>query len=415
MTQLVSPSDALIALSDYILDAVDELRQVQYKKKGRTYRFVNNTFQRVRQQDKHLIIDPDYLNQDIGLLSAFTILYNINNGEILSEFPDLCVTILSMARQLERNKWYENENSCVVNIRHASYDPRDLKDLADEYIEMHPITDDHIKYGINLMYAAKLNFLHTDHHIGTKLEGLYMRQFIEGYFGEEALNSPDVLIALKSCVHWGNIKGMLYKLGIPNIDISSELVENFSTFPEPDENLKLNVYQRYPSGTSKYSLIRKSLDILCEWKYSKLIPLPQDLDLDWIYQLCYDIETNPIRYHLRSKTKRLSIDPVNLGDLNTKYSAKIKQVLSIIAIIINIFQETGADFLLQNSKLNNFGPELINSHKQYHDKLIKLRDQIESYEDKEWNSEDIVIRLDSGDSNNSLYHRITETKGGSYC
>ncbi|EGW30162.1 uncharacterized protein SPAPADRAFT_63769 [Spathaspora passalidarum NRRL Y-27907] len=414
MTQLVSTSDALVTLADHILDSIDDLHQVQYKKKGRTYRFVNHTFQRVRQQDKHLIIDPDNLDEDIGLLSAFSILYNINNGEILTQFPDFCCTILSMARQLERNKWFEDENSCVVNIRYSSYDPRDLKDLAEEYIEMHPITENHIKYGVNLMYAAKLNFLHTDHHIGTKLEGLYMRQFIEEYYGEQALNSSDVLIALKSCVHWGNIKGMLYKLGVADIDMTPELIESFDSFPDADEKLRLNVYQRYPSGTSKYSLIRKSLDILSEWRYSRLVPLPHDLDLSWIYQLCHDIETNPIRYHLRSHTKRLCIDPVNLGDLNTKYSAKIKQLLNIVSIIINVFQETGAEFLLQNSKFNNFGPELINSQKQYYEKLLKLKDHIEVYEDKQWNSDDIVIRLDSGDSNNSLYHRITEARGNYY-
>ena len=57
--------------------------------------------------------------------------------------------------------------------------------------------------GVNLMIASKLNFLHTDHHIGTKLEGYYMKYFIESYYGEEALLSHDVLVALKSCVHWG--------------------------------------------------------------------------------------------------------------------------------------------------------------------------------------------------------------------
>ena len=30
-----------------------------------------------------------------------------------------------------------------------------------------------------------------------------MKYFIESYYGEDALLSHDVLVALKSCVHWG--------------------------------------------------------------------------------------------------------------------------------------------------------------------------------------------------------------------
>ena len=69
--------------------------------------------------------------------------------------------------------------------------------MADEYITENPINDNHVSMGLNLMIASKLNFLHTDHHIGTKLEGHYMKYFIESYFGEDALLSHDVLIALK--------------------------------------------------------------------------------------------------------------------------------------------------------------------------------------------------------------------------
>ena len=52
----------------------------------------------------------------------------------------------------------------------------------------------------------------------------------------------------------------------------------FDNFPDPMEELKLNVYDRYPSGTSKYSLIRKSIDILADWEFSKLIPTTTNIE-----------------------------------------------------------------------------------------------------------------------------------------
>ena len=67
------------------------------------------------------------------------------------------------------------------------------------------------------------------------------------------------------------------------------------------EELKINVYDRYPSGTSKYSLVKKSLEILSDWSFSKLVPC--DLDLDWLFEVCNDIETNQsnIIYGLKLK------------------------------------------------------------------------------------------------------------------
>ena len=80
-TTLMSTSDALITFSDHILHQIDNLQKVEYNKKGRKYRFVNNTFQRIRQEDKHLIIYPEDLNEKLSFYSAFTILYNIGEGE----------------------------------------------------------------------------------------------------------------------------------------------------------------------------------------------------------------------------------------------------------------------------------------------------------------------------------------------
>ena len=126
-TTLMSTSDALITFSDHILHQIDNLQKVEYNKKGRKYRFVNNTFQRIRQEDKHLIIYPEDLNEKLSFYSAFTILYNIGEGEILQQFPSFCCTILSLALELEKNKWYEVENSSIIHFKNAKYDPRDLK------------------------------------------------------------------------------------------------------------------------------------------------------------------------------------------------------------------------------------------------------------------------------------------------
>ena len=54
-------------------------------------------------------------------------------------------TILSLALELE-NKWYEEKFQLF--ILNAKYDPRDLKDLADDYIQCHPIENHHIEWGL---------------------------------------------------------------------------------------------------------------------------------------------------------------------------------------------------------------------------------------------------------------------------
>lgn len=409
---MVSSSDALIALSDSILNSIGELNKLEYNKKGRKYRFVNNNFQRIREEDKHLIINPEDLSQKLAIISSFYILYNINQGEILDLYPDFCLSIIGVANELERNQWYEEENSSVIHIKNSKYNPLIIQDLALDFIERNPIEPKHIEMGLNLMICAKLNFLHTDHHIGTKVEGHYMKYFIKEYYGEELLTSPEVLVALKSFVHWGNIKGILHKLNIPNINISDAALKNFEKFPDPVEELKLSVYDRYPSGTSKYSLIRKSIDILGEWKYSKLIPYPksEQFELNWLYELCHNIEKDPIKYHLRSSSKNLALDSVNLGELNSKYSDKIKSLLNFISIIINLFKETGGEFLLQNSKIPKLTSDLIDQNLDYYNQVAKIQENVAIYENKGWQADDIIIRLNNADSKDSLFDEVMKMR-----
>ncbi|KAK6460624.1 hypothetical protein DFJ63DRAFT_315289 [Scheffersomyces coipomensis] len=406
---MVYSSDALIAVSDAILNSFTELNKLEYSKKGRVYRYVNNNFQRIREEDKHLVIYPQDISMNVGQASAFNILRNINDGQILNDFPDFCCSILGVAQQLEANKWYEIENSSVIHYNNCKFDPLDCKAECDEWLSYHPIAEQHILTGIDLLYCAKLNFLHTDHHIGTKIEGYYMKHYLSRYGnsledqendehhnnGLDIFNSPDILVALKSFVHWGNIKGILYKLAVPNINISSELKENFEDFPAPSEELKLAVYDRYPSGTSKYSLIRKSIDILGDWEFSKLLPFPSDIELSWLYELCHDIEKNPLKYHLRSKSKELYVDPINLLELSQLYQYKCQVLLNLISLIFNVFKslDIDGDFLLNNSKIPKFNENLIQPNLNYYNILTNIRDLIQDYTSKSWTPDDIILRL----------------------
>ena len=409
-----STSDALIQYSDHILASIDNLLKVEYNKKGRKYRFVNNAFQRIRQEDKHLIICPEQLDLRLSFYSAFLILYNIGQGEILHQFPDFCCTILGLASKLELEHWYEEENSSILHLKNSKIDPRELiQEEADNFIQHHPITDKHITQGVNLLICSKLNFLHTDHHVGTKLEGVYLRNYIEEYFGQEALLSHDVLIALKSCVHWGNIRGVLYKLGVPHIKTTPELISRFASFPEPNDELKQNVYERYPSGTSKYSLLKKAMDILCEYRYARLIKLDTNIfHIEWLYDLCRDIESNPIRYHLRAKTKQLcSMEPVNLSELTMKYSKSSQKLFQYIALIINVFSTQEMQFLMQNSKIPKLNQELIDAHPIFYKSLVDLSKKIEVYELKQWDTGDIIARLQqeiNWSTKDSLYSQVME-------
>ncbi|KAI5970748.1 hypothetical protein CANMA_000167 [Candida margitis] len=409
----VSTSDALIYYADHILDEIDDLSKVEYNKKGRKYRFVNNSFQRIRQEDKHLVICPENLDLKLSFYSAFSILMNI--GDILTTYPQFCCTILGLAQELEKHHWYEEENSSIIHFKNAKYDPRVVQHEADAFVKKFPITQQHIDWGINLLTCAKLNFLHTDHHIGTKLEGVYMIQYVEQYFGQDAVTSLDVLVALKSCVHWGNIKGILYKLNVPNIDISPQLQNDFANFPQPNEELRLNVYERFPSGTSKYALLYKSLDLLAlNFQYSPLITIdPKEFQFEWLYTLCHDIETDPIKYHLRAKTKQLCPNPINLSELAMKHNFQMNKLFDLVALIINIFPSTGGEYLLQNSKIPKLDQSLIDRYSSVYHRFVNVVKQIDAYEAKNWAPDDIIARLQQDDFskvNKSLHSIVIQLK-----
>lgn len=405
---MATTSDALIAVADEILARVDHLSAVQISKKGRKYKFVNNNFQRVREEDKHLIVYPEDLDKNLSTVLAYEILRNISE-DIFETHTDLCLSIVGAARELEVNGWYEEENSLVINYRVLKANFNDV-DRETALLFAQNVTREHLNRAYILLYCAKLNFFHTDHHIGTKLEGAHVRQYVEEFYGEEALELHMVLVALKSFVHWANIKGLLYKLEVPNIDLDKDAIQKFSTFPDPPEELLSHVYDRYPSGTSKYSLMRKAMDILADFDYSKLVPYPQgeEFDMKWLFDLCHNIESDPVRYHLRSVAKRLSKDPVNLQDLANQHAKSAKCLLSYISLVLNVFHDSGGEFLLQNSKIPNFSDDLIGQWPDLYENLVKISNKIDEYEEKSWDSDDIVSRLFDGSRN--VYDEVSKMR-----
>lgn len=407
---MISTSDALIAIADSILDKITQLKPVEITKKGRKYKFINNTFQRIQKEDKHLIINPDELDKGYAALSAYRILFGIS-ADIFQTHPDLCLMIIGVAQELERNGWYEEENSSVINYKVLRFlYVQENANTALRYASA--VTPRHLRIGYNILYSSKLNFFHTDHHIGARLEGMHVRQFVEENFGPEALELHVVLVALKSFVHWGNIKGLLYKLDVPNMEVDTAMKQSFALFPDPPQELKDYVYARPPSGTSKYFLVRKALNMIVESPYAPLMPYPSAdgaLDPESIYVLCKEIQENPVSYHLRSDIKRLAIESVMLGELSQKYEKIVKELLVFIGLIVNTFTDDGFEFLLQNSKIPKMNEQLLETHKSYYNELLSIHDKITDYELKGWNTEDIVVRLRDKDVKN-VYDSISELR-----
>lgn len=395
-----STSEALVQISDIILAKVAGLSTTEISKRGRKYRFVNNNFQRVREEDKHLVVNPECLRDHTSTVLAYNILGSILTGIFLSH-RDLCLIIMGVARALEENHWYEEENSSVVHasLLNIAVDMDQAK-CAVEFAR--GVTETHLAQGYNLLYCAKLNFLHTDHHVGSKLEGFNMRKYVEMYFGGDALESQVVLSALKSFSHWAHIKGLLYKLGVPHMDVDEPLKSRFSGFPDPPLELAEYVHARFPSGTSKYALMCKALDHVAQYKYARLVPYPQGLQFDcrWVYDLCDEITRDPARYHLRSKVKKLSLNPANLQELSQLRKESSEAILLIMSLVVNTLPGANSDFLIQNTRIPSFNDSLTSEYQKYYDNLLEIAKEIEDYENKGWAPEDIVLRMHKGHMTN---------------
>ena len=108
-------------------------------------------------------------------------------------------------------------------------------------------------------------------------------------------------------------------------------------------------------------------------------------------------------YHLRSQSKNLTHDAVNLNELSNKYNKQIKALLSLISIIITTF-ELNYEFLNKNSKIPGFNSikgdyqDLINSYSN-------TASKIQNYKSKGWSDDDIILRLKSSVSS-SLFDKV---------
>lgn len=390
---MTSTSSALVQVADTILNRIHDLLAAEISKKGRKYKYVNNNFQRIREEDKHLVIHPEHPENHVAVASAYSILALVH-PDIFATHRELCLIIVGVARALETNRWYEEENSSVIHFASLKGAP-DAAETRAAVAFAAASSPLHLARGYVLLYCAKLNFLHTDHHIGTRLEGVHMRRYVEEYFGADALELPEVLAALKSFVHWANIKGILWKLHVPNMDVDDALRERFVAFPDPPEELVEHALERFPLGTSKYSLLIKALEVIADSKYACLVPYPTGPvgELAWLYDLAREIEADPIRFHLRARAKRLSLDPVNLQELSQRHHERLEGLLLAVSLVLSVFPDTGGDYLLQNSKLPRFSDQLVSKHSEYYSRLLLANDTIEEYELRGWAEQDIVLRL----------------------
>ncbi|OBA21790.1 hypothetical protein METBIDRAFT_40452 [Metschnikowia bicuspidata var. bicuspidata NRRL YB-4993] len=387
-----STSDALVAIAERILGQVAGLSTAEISKRGRKYRFVNKNFQRVREEDKHLTVCPERPQDHVSVVLAHGILAAIR-ADIFDTHPDLCLMIIGVARALEENHWYEEENSSVVHfdVQRPAVAPGQAQ-AAVRFAER--VTDTHLAQGYNVLYCAKLNFLHTDHHVGSRLEGACMREYVARYFGAAALELPDVLAALKSFSHWAHIKGLLYRLGLPHMDVDDALARRFAAFPAPPPDLAAYVHARSPSGTSRFALVCKALDHLAQYKYARLVPYPHGplFDCRWAFALCADIARDPARYHLRAKAKRLSRDPANLPELAQRWGGHIDALLLAVCLVLHVFPDTAGECFL-HSRVPLFSDAMVARHADYYQQLLAVAREIDDYERKGWAPEDIVLRM----------------------
>lgn len=396
----MSTADALIAVASTILDRAEGLLMTEVNKKGRKFKYVNDAFQRVQEEDKHLIIHPLDLSEGLSTILAYSILQSIDET-LFERFPDVCLAIVGAAGEIEKQGWYEEEHSSVIPYKQLKFTyTLQMRQKTVEFAK--GVKEEHLHQAVVILYCAKLSFFHTDHHIGNKLDDPYMRDYVEQFYGEEAVQLPEVILALKSFVHWANIKGCLWKLKVPNLNIDEALIKRFSSFPDPPAELLEVVNKRYPSGTSKYLLVRKLLDILADYDYAKVIPFPEgpEFDLHWIFDLCHKIESDPIRYHLRSSLKRLCTNPVNLIELSKEHKAQVQNLLSVISIVLNVFRIEEGETLLLNLKIPQFCDELIDEYEEYYNKLVDVLTKIDEYLHKGWGADDIVLRLYNSNTRN---------------
>ncbi|CDK26203.1 unnamed protein product [Kuraishia capsulata CBS 1993] len=382
----------LLQVADDILASTDDAHSNSYMKNGRKYRMTNGGFVRVQEEDKSLVIEDGESDGSTALFSAYTVLSK--TGSVLVDYPDLCLSIMMTAREIERQKWYES-NTKVVDISESTYDPFALEDEAREYLESHTATADHLKDGCSLLAAAKINFFHTDHHVGKpKLQGIAMRKVVTKMCGHtnKCLKSEDVYNAVRAFVHWCSIRGVLHCLGLRTISIESELEESFKSFPEQPEWICESLKGRYPAGTSQYMLVKKSLTVISHSTYGALLSIPPNLvsEIHKFWKICEDIETSPEQYHIRSKAANLSLSPVTLSSL-----PDISRILTLCGCVFHGSKGKVGSNLVLTSK---FPKRQTIEQSSYHERVRLLNSIIEK--NTELSEEELIEKI--GEMKNSF-------------
>ncbi|ODV85469.1 hypothetical protein CANARDRAFT_186968, partial [[Candida] arabinofermentans NRRL YB-2248] len=281
----------------------------EYNKNGRKYkRTQEGNFIRVRGESKHLIVAHNYSNygENYAIVSSYYILQQ--TGTILQDYRDLCLAIIFTSREIELNKWYES-NSKVCSVEDALYNPFNFKQDAMDYISGISLQQriEYVKAGCSILAATKINFLQTDHHVASPmLEGYVLKELINEICGSEsALKSEDVYNSLRAFCHWCSIRGVLHCLDVPGLRLDAELIHNFKNFPRQPEWIKNAVMLRYPAGTSKCALIKKSLIVISKSVFGKLITCSNPSSIHNLFKLCSAIEAEPLRYHIRASSNNL--------------------------------------------------------------------------------------------------------------
>lgn len=308
-------SNNLVNVCDAIIEQQSSLKNSNdnaYSKNGKKYRLTSaGQFIRVQDENKHLIVAENYddYKKNYSILSSYHILKSC--GSILQDYKKLSLAIIFTSREIELNKWYD-ESSKITSIDNSFYDIyEDNNELeALNYISNvdSQLRDDLIILGSLILTATKINFFQTDHNVSSpNLEGFALRNLIKDNCTDSALSSFDVYNALRAFSHWCSIKGIFYRLSLPNLNIDNLLIARFNSFIDIPKWISDSVKGRYPAGCSKLALIKKSLFVISNSIYGNLIEPPHSpLDLKYLLTLCQDIENDPLKYHIRSNTLHLS-------------------------------------------------------------------------------------------------------------
>lgn len=344
--RLIDVCDTIIEDQQFIINNNKNNKNVnnEYSKNGKKYKLTSDgNFIRVQGEDKHLIISNSYENFkfNYSILSSYSILKNC--GNILIDYPKLSLAIIFTSREIELNKWYDESSKILIAEQNPSINLNNLiENFEFDSINYISNIDSNLRsqlinLGSLILTATKINFFQTDHNVTSPtLEGYALRKLIFDNFGENALNSIDIYNALRAFSHWCSIKGIFYKLNLPNLKINNILIHNFKTFPLIPFWIKDSLYGRYPAGCSKLSLIKKSIKIISNSIYGKLIEFPNYLNFKTFNDLCNDIELDPLKYHIRSATLNLSINlPLEINKIFSNSNIWLEFISSILQAIGN--------------------------------------------------------------------------------